>query len=460
MYNPDCIRYILRFINRGSDYKCFILICRLYWETCRPLHKKLVRRFSNHSLTIISMLPDRDWNWYWVSQKTDLTMEFILDHVNFPWNWSRLTENMCFTIEEILSHPELPWNWQVMANRSDITPDHVEKYINKHWNWKILSQKMSLEFILSHPEKLWSLSRLLLNKNLSGSIIMTRPEFIWCMRCITTQPHLITQDMVRTYPDIFAGDESNISLMGELSIEFIKEFPDLPWRWVDISAHKNITWADILSNPQFPWFFHGITRNPNITIEIIGSVPDAPWSWMEISCMVTRTPGIRDKVWKLVLKHPEKSWDWWYVSESLPHTYDVWDFIATNYTRTWNWVSATVTFFTWELFRQYPHFPWDGRVVSKSSITTWDLVISHPEFPWAWDKLTQNPNISWDIIKNNPDRDWDWEYLAATLPWSIIKSSPRLLTYTLSITRNEHITWDIIIKNNQINWSYCNYVHE
>ena len=43
-------------------------------------------------------------------------------------------------------------------------------------------------------------------------------------------------------------------------------------------------WFDFVKqNPDKPWNWHGISRNPNVTWEIIQANPDKPWHWSEIS---------------------------------------------------------------------------------------------------------------------------------------------------------------------------------
>ena len=39
----------------------------------------------------------------------------------------------------------------------------------------------------------------------------------------------------------------------------------------------------IKSNPDKPWNWYEVSRNPNITMEFIEANPDKPWDWREIS---------------------------------------------------------------------------------------------------------------------------------------------------------------------------------
>ena len=92
-------------------------------------------------------------------------------------------------------------------------------------------------------------------------------------------------------------------------IEFIKNNPDRPWDWWEISSNPNITWGIIEANPDEPWDWMVISRNRNITLEIIEANPDEPWDWWEISS----NPNI---TWEIIEANPDRLWDWWGISSN------------------------------------------------------------------------------------------------------------------------------------------------
>ena len=47
---------------------------------------------------------------------------------------------------------------------------------------------------------------------------------------------------------------------------------------------SRLWWSFIKDNPDKPWYWKGVTRNPNITWDIIKDNPDKPWNWWFISC--------------------------------------------------------------------------------------------------------------------------------------------------------------------------------
>jgi hypothetical protein len=45
-----------------------------------------------------------------------------------------------------------------------------------------------------------------------------------------------------------------------------------------------------VANPDKPWDWTWLSRNPNITTEIVTANPDKPWKWNELSCNTFNPP--------------------------------------------------------------------------------------------------------------------------------------------------------------------------
>ena len=61
--------------------------------------------------------------------------------------------------------------------------------------------------------------------------------------------------------------------------QFILDNPDKPWDWEWISKNPNINWEIIENNHDKDWDWYWISNNPNITWEIIENNPDKDWHW-------------------------------------------------------------------------------------------------------------------------------------------------------------------------------------
>jgi hypothetical protein len=89
---------------------------------------------------------------------------------------------------------------------------------------------------------------------------------------------------------------------------------------------------------------------------------------------------------RYILDHPEKPWDWYWISQNPNIT---WDIITTN-----------------------PEKPWDWDTISQNPNITWDIIRTNPEKPWDWHAISRNPNMTWDIIQAHPEKPWNWYWIS------------------------------------------------
>ena len=75
---------------------------------------------------------------------------------------------------------------------------------------------------------------------------------------------------------------NGVSRNPSVTMKDIKENPDKPWDW-SISSNPNITMKDILENQDKAWNWYWISGNPNITMQDIKENPAMPWVWEAIS---------------------------------------------------------------------------------------------------------------------------------------------------------------------------------
>ena len=65
--------------------------------------------------------------------------------------------------------------------------------------------------------------------------------------------------------------------------KFIEDNPDKPWKWVYLSRNPNITFDIILAHPDKPWKWYYLSENPNITFDIVQTHSELPWDWNSLS---------------------------------------------------------------------------------------------------------------------------------------------------------------------------------
>jgi hypothetical protein len=65
-----------------------------------------------------------------VSFKTE-NMLIALLYPNKPWDWQYISENPNLTMEIIEKYPNKPWDWYLISYNSNITMDFIEKNQDK-----------------------------------------------------------------------------------------------------------------------------------------------------------------------------------------------------------------------------------------------------------------------------------------------------------------------------------------
>ena len=108
----------------------------------------------------------------------------------------------------------------------------------------------------------------------------------------------------------------------------------------------------------------------------------------------------------MLLTNPDKPWDWPGLSQNINTT---WEIVLANLDKPWNWTFLSRNpNITWEIVLANPDKPWDWHGLSQNPNITWEIVKTNPDKPWDWHGLSQNPNITWEIVKTNPDKPWNW----------------------------------------------------
>lgn len=139
-------------------------------------------------------LRDREWeeiegyfrpNIYFVSKNSKVTWEIIVDGNFFKyldWDWRGVSENPNITQEIINNNPTKNWNYSYMSNNSNITFDFVKQHIDKPWDWRWLSQNPNItwDIIKQNPCYLRDYIYISHNPNLTWEIVHNNIHKSWC----------------------------------------------------------------------------------------------------------------------------------------------------------------------------------------------------------------------------------------------------------------------------------------
>jgi hypothetical protein len=166
------------------------------------------------------------------------------------------------------------------------------------------------------------------------------------------------------------------------------------------------------------YFFGHREANPNITFDIIINNPKLFTNWI----LISRNKSITEKN---LIDYPDYPWKYHLLSDNKNISID---FIAKNLDKNWGWfrISNRVK---WEDFLKYPHLPWNYVSLSCNQNITWDIIQSNPQIPWDYNGISCNPNITIEIVRANPDINWNYENLnnSGILPFKELKEQLRLI---------------------------------
>ena len=233
---------------------------------------------------LILHFPKKNWNWYHLSRNANVSMQFVLDHKNYPWDWNALSSNPNLQIDHVINNLDMPWDWRSISQNPGILPKDIEEYPNLPWVWKAVSSNPNVrpEFYERHKNEdwnvIWGLSR---NPHFAGKIPFNFSE-LSCVDLLSCS-HVEHADLeyVIGHPEIpWDWSSYTASYVEKYGIEKILETPHLPWEKSQVFVCAPID-DRLLSLPDICW--EGLSSNKTLTEDIIERYIDKPWDWYHIS---------------------------------------------------------------------------------------------------------------------------------------------------------------------------------
>ncbi len=105
---------------------------------------------------------DHSKRWEYISQNPNITMEFIIEHLDKPWNWGLLSENKNINMDFVRKHSNKRWNWDYISVNPIVTMDYVTKNPKHPWRW---------DFFKKNFNKPWSWYDISMHPNITMDII-------------------------------------------------------------------------------------------------------------------------------------------------------------------------------------------------------------------------------------------------------------------------------------------------
>ena len=180
--------------------------------------------------------------------------------------------------------------------------EDYEKRWKEHW----------FNFIINNDQD-WDYTQLMKNPNLELNLVLEHLDKPWDMNELS---YLIKDD--DTFKD-FNIIEDNVSLPWDfiiisqhknVTVDILRQYSKIPWNYYSLT--RDIDFDLIIENIDLPWDFKYLSTHPDLNNEILKQNIDLDWDFKYISDNVC--DGYKDNIVELVLLFPDKDWSFYGLS--------------------------------------------------------------------------------------------------------------------------------------------------
>lgn len=263
-------------------------------------------------LDYIEQHPDKPWNYYKISDRQDLTIDFIKIFKD-KLDWECISANVDF--QDVLDNPELSWNYQALSYNNKIKSDDILEnphyewdysnlssiidvnfvYANPDlpWDYSSLSDRINLDFIRQNPDKSWNYGILSRNPNLTIDFILEHRSKLWWWLALYQNTNIDLNDLIThnlhthntfafqyTYLEYCIENLPNVNWIEasqNAPFDLIDKYPDKPWITNQFSENINITMNYVLEHPELDWNYMDLSNMNKITLQDVLDHWDLPW---------------------------------------------------------------------------------------------------------------------------------------------------------------------------------------
>lgn len=177
----------------------------------------------------------------------NLTLNIIQELVeaNPYLDSTAITLHPNISFEQIKAHPEIPWSPRFLSCRSDLEIEHVLENLSLDWDWVKLSQVQDLKVIEAHPKLPWVDSGLTQNRTLSlekAKKIYTNSNRESYQKNISQFINFdeVLRDFKGPVGERFKWNFKYLSLNSTLTTDFVLEHWDIGWNFENLAKNPNI----------------------------------------------------------------------------------------------------------------------------------------------------------------------------------------------------------------------------
>lgn len=246
------------------------------------------------------------WDYYVLTEHPNISLEFKMQHLNYPWNLRILfDDNVDEIMKTIDAYPNVKWNFEDLSNIANLPIKFIMRYPYSKWNYNVISslnQTITEEIIDLNPTFPWMNHKLIYNSKISIEYIIANIKVKWQCPDLLNRGD-ITIETIFNNP-FFGWEYANLSLyfpffkwnmiLENLRNGYIYQMPiimdntidtininlqiGIPLNFERISESCELSIYDILNNPRLPWTYGLLSANVNIPIEQLLKNPQLYWN--------------------------------------------------------------------------------------------------------------------------------------------------------------------------------------
>jgi hypothetical protein len=211
---------------------------------------------------------------YHISENFGITIEFIRTYPDMI-NYDVVSENESIPMSEIIGNQDIQWNWQFVSYRSDIDWDFVMQHPEFNWNWVALSRTVSMSVMLSNPQMPWSMYGLGDNNNLTHRVAIklsiTDVTYLFACIPISVLKAEGLYDIDKTRWDYYQIDSEKIKYL-------MNKYPNAYWKsYRDTRLHGAASYDEFCNDPKYTNY-----RRIKSYRDVIDH-PELPWDMWSLS---------------------------------------------------------------------------------------------------------------------------------------------------------------------------------
>lgn len=264
----------------------------------------------NPNLTIEYVKNNLDKNWNWADITFNADVNDIKNNPDLPWAWYAFgSNNKNITIDFITKHMEkgnIMDLFKVSLN-PEIKPDDVRNNPDLPWEFYLggfsYNPSIDIEFVKEFKDRL-CFQEVSANPGITMEDIRNNPDLPWEWLDVSINPNLtidfvkeimnkvtkkatddIAEEVAEAQRAVIEGAQdqyirntTEASIIAqEMITEAVNDAIENEMDWNEISKNVGITMEDIKNNPDLPWKYPSVSRNPNLTFEFIEEFPNKPW---------------------------------------------------------------------------------------------------------------------------------------------------------------------------------------